>query len=122
MNPMMGMGAGEGTNLLSIIINILFGFAAGLMLFLGVGEVLTFGSQLAAQLIKLTGYGQQMAAFGLATTAAPYVVLAPIAGMAVKQLAAVRSLKSFAYFVVAVLVGVAVAYFAQGYVASLMTK
>ncbi len=120
MNPMMGMG--EGTNLLSILINLAFGFVAGLMLFLGVGEVLAYGSSLAAQLIKLTGYGQQMAAFGLATTAAPYIVLAPIAGLVVKQLASVRSIKGFAYFAAAILVGLAVAYFAQGYISTLIAQ
>lgn len=115
------MGMGEGTNLLSILINIAFGFVAGLMLFLGVSEVIEYGSRLAAQLLELSGYGQQMAAFGLATTAAPYIVLAPIAGLVVKQLTSVRSFKGFAYFIVAVLVGVAGAYFAQGYAASTLT-
>jgi hypothetical protein len=120
MNPMMAMGMDEGTNLLSILINIAFGFVAGLMIFIGFQDVITYGSKLAAEIIKMTGYGQQMAAFGFATTAAPYVVLTPIAGMAVKQLASVRSLKSFAYFAAAVALGVAVAFFAQGYVASMM--
>lgn len=118
MNPMLSMGG--GTNLLDIIINLAFGFVAGLAVFLGVGEVLAYGTELAEKLLAMTGYGQQMAMFGLATTALPYIVLAPIAGMVAKQLASVRSLKSFAFFVAAVLVGFAAAYFAQGYVAAAM--
>jgi hypothetical protein len=118
MNPMIGVG-GENS-LLSILINLAFGFVAGLMVFIGFSEVLAFGTTLAEQLLALSGYGQQMAAFGIATTAAPYVILAPIAGMVVKQLAGVRSLKSFAFFAAAVLVGVAAAYFSQGYIVSLI--
>src|SRR4051812_6275199 len=93
INPMMGaMGTQEqGPNLLSILINLAFGFIAGLMLFLGFQHVIAYGSKLASDLIKLSGYGQQMAAFGVATTAAPFVVIAPIAGMFAKQLASVRS-------------------------------
>jgi hypothetical protein len=109
MNPMIGVG-GENS-LLSILINLAFGFVAGLMVFIGFSEVLAFGTTLAEQLLALSGYGQQMAAFGIATTAAPYVV---------KQLAGVRSLKSFAFFAAAVLVGVAAAYFSQGYIVSLI--
>jgi hypothetical protein len=120
MNPMMGMGGDNGINLLSIIINIIFGFVAGLMLFLGVQEVLTYGSKLASDLIKLSGYGQQMAMFGLATTAAPYIVLAPVAGLVLKQLTAVRSIKTFAFFVGAVLLGLAAAFFSQGYFSTLI--
>src|SRR3989344_5047701 len=117
-NPMMaspggfGQDAG-GTNLLSILINLAFGFVAGLMIFIGPKEVLAYGSKLAADLIKLSGYGQQMAAFGFATTAAPYIVLAPIVGMVAKQLSSVRSLKGFLYFAIAVIVGCAGAYFSQ---------
>jgi|SRR3989344_3064729 len=125
MNPMMaspgsfGQDAG-GTNLLSILINLAFGFVSGLMIFIGPKEVIAHGSKLAADLIKLSGYGQQMAAFGFATTAAPYVVLAPIVGMVLRQLASVRSLKSFAFFAVAVIVGFAVSYFSYGYIAALL--
>jgi len=119
---MGGAGEQEGTNLLVILINVAFGFAAGLMLFLGAQEVLTYGSKLAGDLIKLSGYGQQMAMFGFATTAAPYIVLGPIAGIALKQLASVRSLKSFAFFAAAVLGGVAVAYLTQGYFSSLIAS
>jgi hypothetical protein len=124
MNPLMGMAGGmdEGPNLLSIIINVLFGFIGGLMIFIGPAIVVAYGSTLAAKLIKLSGYGQQMAAFGFATTAAPYIVLAPIAGIVAKQLSSVRSLKGFAYFALAVLAGVAVAFVAQGYIVSLMAK
>jgi hypothetical protein len=122
MNPLMGMsGEGEGTNLLSILINIAFGFVAGLMVFLGFQEVIDYGSKIAGEIIKATGYGQQMAMFGLATTAAPYVVLAPIGGMVVKQLSSVRSIKSFAFFAAAVALGFAAAFFAQGYVLGLMS-
>ena len=125
MNPMMaspggfGQDAG-GTNLLSIVINLAFGFVAGLMVFLGPKEVIAYGSRLAEDLIKLTGYGQQMAAFGFATTAAPYIVLAPIAGMVAKQLSSVRSLKGFLYFAIAVIVGFVVSYFSYGYIATLL--
>lgn len=125
MNPMTGMSGGFGqraeeTNLLSIIINILFGFVAGLMIFISPKEVIAYGSKLAGELIKLTGYGQQMSAFGFATTAAPYIILTPIVGMVTRQLSSVRSLKSFGYFAVAVLVGCAAAYFSQGYFVTLL--
>ena len=131
INPMMNMpmnmpmpggsGAGsEGANLLSILINVAFGLVAGLMVFLGPKEVIAYGSKLAADLIKLSGYGQQMAAFGFATTAAPYIVLAPIAGMVAKQLSSVRSLKGFLYFAIAVIVGFVVSYFSYGYIATLL--
>ena len=118
MNPMM-MGD-NGINLLTILINIAFGFVAGLMVFLGAQQVIAYGSKLATQLIKMSGYGQQMAAFGFATTAAPYVVLAPIAGIVVKQLSSVRSIKGFAIFIITVGIGFAAAYFSQGYFHTLM--
>ncbi|MDP3991592.1 MAG: hypothetical protein Q8P66_01660 [Candidatus Colwellbacteria bacterium] len=125
MNPMMAAPGGfgqdtQGTNLLSILINVTFGFVLGLMIFIGPGEVIAYGSKLAGILMGLTGYGQQMAAFGFATTAAPYIVLVPIVGMVLKQLSSVRSLKSFAYFAVAVIVGGAGAYFSQGYFTALI--
>ena len=120
VNPMMATPGGfgqdaQGTNLLSILINVTFGFVLGLMIFIGPGEVIAYGSKLAGNLMGLTGYGQQMAAFDFAATAAPYIVLAPIVGMVLKQLSSVRSLKSFAYFAVAVIAGCAGAYFSQGY-------
>ncbi len=113
---MPGMGnQSEGINLLSILINIAFGFVVGLMVLFGWKEVIAYGSKLAEDLIDMTGYGQGMGGLGFAVTAAPYIVIAPIAGMVLKQLAAVRSIKTFAFFVVASLVGVSIAYFAQGY-------
>jgi hypothetical protein len=126
MNPFMdgGMQAGFGqqpeTNLFNIIVSVLFGLVGGLMLFVGAKEVIAYGSKLAGEAMKLTGYGQQMAAFGFATSAAPYIILAPLAGIAVKQLSGVRSIKGFAYFAVAVLAGGAAAYFGKGYFAGLM--
>ena len=110
----MMTGQSQGPNLLSIITDVAFGFVGGLMLFVGFSEVITYGSKLAMQLIKTTGYGQQMAMFGGAATAAPYIVLAPLAGIVGKQLSAVRSIKGFAYFAAAVLVGVALAFFTKG--------
>lgn len=119
--PLNMMNGGSETNLLSILINIAFGFVAGLMFFLGVKEVLEYGSELAAQLIKLSGYGQQMAAFGFATTAAPFVVLAPLGGMVLKQLSSVNSFKSFLYFAIALGAGVGIAFLGQGYFATLIS-
>jgi len=112
MNPFVS----EGTNLLSISINIIFGLVAGLMFFIGFTEVIEYGSKLATQLIKLSGYGQQMATYGFAISAAPYLVLAPIVGIVGKQLSSVRSLKGFLYFSLAILAGVAVAYLVQGFI------
>lgn len=111
----------QGTSLLSILINLAFGFVAGLMLLLGPKEVIAYGSTLASDLLKLSGYGQQMAAFGFATTAAPYIVLAPIVGMVARQLSSVRSLRSFAFFAAAVLAGGIAAFFAQGYFKALIS-
>lgn len=113
------MGGESETNLLSIVLNIAFGFVAGLMYLFGIQEVIAYGSTLAAALMKTTGYGQ-MGGFSIAT-AAPYIVLAPLAGMVGKQLASVRSVKSFAYFVLAVAAGFAVAYVTQGYFAPLIS-
>jgi len=121
MQAMMPSGMqGGGTNLWSIILNIAFGFVAGLMVFMGVPHVLAYGSQLASEIMKQVGYGQQMGGFGLAASAAPYIVIAPIAGLVVKELSSVRSLKSFGYFAAAVLVGFAIAFATQGYFASVM--
>jgi len=119
--PQFGnMGGESETNLLSIILNIAFGFVAGLMYLFGVQEVIAYGSELAGELIKLTGYGQQMGAFGLAT-AAPYIILAPLAGLVAKQLSSVRTLKSFLYFALAVAAGFGVAYLGQGYFETLIS-
>jgi hypothetical protein len=120
MNPLLMQGQQEGTNLFNIILHLVFGFVVGLILFLGFGEVLQYGSALAGQLIKLSGYGSQMAAFGMAQTAAPYIVLAPIAGLVARQLSGVRSIKGFTYFAAAVIVGIAVAYFVAPHVAAYM--
>src|SRR3989338_4967932 len=127
MNPMMASAGAfgqdtQGTNLLSILINLAFGFVAGLMIFIGPKEVLAYGSKLAADLIKLSGYGQQMAAFGFATTAAPYIVLAPIVGMVAKQLSSVRSLKGFLYFAIAVFGGLVVSFLSYGRIAILLAS
>lgn len=115
-----GFGQESETNLLSIIINILFGFALGLVIFLGPKETIEYGSKLAGDILKLTGYGQQMTAFGFATTAAPYIILAPLAGVVLKQLSSVRSIKGFLYFAAAALAGVAVAFFSKGYFAGVI--
>lgn len=118
--PMMpGMHQSE-TNLLSVLVNLAFGFFAGLMIFLGASQVIAYGSSLAGELLKMTG-GQQMGAFGFAATAAPYIVLGPIAGLMLKELASVRSIKSFAYFVAAVLGGFAIAFVSKGYFATLIS-
>jgi len=107
------MGGESETNLFSIILNIAFGFVVGLMYLFGVQEVIAYGSELAAGLMKTTGYGQ-MGGFNIAT-AAPYIILAPLAGLVVKQLTSVRSIKSFLYFALAVGAGFAIAYVTQGY-------
>jgi hypothetical protein len=119
--PMVGgMGQQDSTNLLNILVDIAFGFAGGLMIFFGPQPVITYGTHLAMDLLKQTGYGSgPLAAFGLAS-AAPYVVLAPVGGFALKELAAVRSIRSFAFFAVSVLIGLAIAYFTQGYFAPLI--
>jgi hypothetical protein len=117
MQQMMGMQQNQGPNLLSIILNVAFGYVGGLMLFLGPMQVLTYGSHLASELLKTTGYGAQMSMFGAATTAAPYVVLAPIVGLVGKELSSVRSLKGFGYFAAAVLAGIVVAFLTKGYFA-----
>ena len=116
MNPfenMMG-GQNEGTNLFSILLNVAFGFVAGLIIFLGFKEVLELGTKYAQDLLSLIGYGDQLSSFGIATSAAPFVVIAPIAGMVVKELSAVRSLKSFGFFAAAVIIGIVIAFFIKG--------
>ncbi len=107
-----------GPNLLSILLDIAFGFVAGLMVFVGFQEVIAYGSKLAEQIFALSPMGS-MGGFGLAS-AAPYIVLAPIAGMVLKELASVRSLKSFAFFAGSVLVGFIAAFISAGYFATLM--
>ena len=121
MAPIAGAFAGQDDrpNLLSILINLTFGFIAGLMFFFGPKDVIAYGSKLAGELMKMAGQGAQMAQFGFAS-AAPYVVLAPILGIFGKQLSSIRSLKGFGFFAAAVIVGLAAAYFSQGYFVSLM--
>lgn len=103
---------GEGINLWNILINIAFGFVIGLMIFLGIKETITYGTKLAKSLLALSGQGQ-MGVYGFAS-AAPYIILAPLAGLVVKQLSAVRTLKSFLFFAGAAIVGIIIAYFTKG--------
>jgi hypothetical protein len=112
MPSMPGMPS-ERPNLWSILINAAFGFVIGLMIFLGPKEVIAYGTKLAKSLLSLTGSGGQMGVYGFAS-AAPYIILAPLAGIVVKQLSAVRSIKSFLFFAGAVIVGIIIAYFAKG--------
>ncbi len=123
MDPLQGLQnqSGSETNLFSILINVAFGFIIGLMLFLGFKETIDFGSKLAANIIKLTGMGQQMGSYGGFVSFAPYIVIAPIGGLVVKQLSAVRSIKSFAFFALAVIVGLVIAFLGQGYFKSLIS-
>lgn len=121
MPGMPGMGGESETNLLSILLNAAFGFVAGLMFLFGIKEVLAYGTALATDLMEIVGYGQMgaMGGFSIAS-AAPYIVLAPLAGMVAKQLSSVRSIKSFAFFAAAVAAGFAAAYFSQGYFATMI--
>lgn len=102
------------TNLLSILINIAFGFVAGLIIFLGFKEVIAYGTALAQELFQMSPQGQQMAAFSMAATYAPYIVLAPLTGMVLKQLSSVRSLKGFGFFLAAFGAGIGLAFLAKG--------
>jgi hypothetical protein len=120
MMGMPGGGMGQSTNLLSIIINIIFGFVIGLAVFWGLKEVIAAGKQIAENLFELSGYGKQMSSFGFATNIAPYVVLTPIVGMVVRQLTSVRSLKSFGYFAAALVAGFILAFFLQAYLKTLL--
>src|SRR6185437_16639269 len=91
----------SSTNLFSTLVNIAFGFVLGLVIFSGFEPTVAYGTKLAATLIKTSGYGQQMAAFGFATTAAPYVVFAPLLGLVATQLKSVNSIRGFVYFAAA---------------------
>lgn len=116
MNPfenVMGGGENQGRNLLSIIINVAFGFVIGLVVFLGLQETLALGTKYAEELLNLVGFNNQMGGFGF-TSYAPYIIGAPIAGMVVKELSSVRSLKSFAYFAAAVAVGFTISFLVKG--------
>ncbi len=118
MNPMMQQE--QGTNLLQIIINIAFGFVAGLVIFVGFDPVIHYGTKLANEVLKLSPQAQEMAAFGMASSYASYVVIVPLIGLVGKQLASVRSLKSFAYFLAAVIAGLVIAFVTKGYFTTLM--
>jgi hypothetical protein len=116
---MMMRDQASSTNLLNILFDIAFGFVGGLMYFFGPQAVLAYGTQLAMALIKQTGYGQgPLASFGF--TAAPYVILLPIGGFSLKELASVRTIRGFLYFLGAVLIGIAIAYVTKGYFATII--
>ncbi len=110
----------QGTNLWSIILNIAFGFVIGLMIFIGAKQIINYGSKLATMFIKMSGYGKPAAMFGFSgfASAAPYIVLAPLGGIVIKQLSSVKTLKGFGYFAAAVIVGSAIAFFTKGSVVS----
>jgi hypothetical protein len=114
MNPLGNMNGG-GLNLFDILVNILFGFIVGAMLFLGPKEVIEYGTKLAMSLM-----GQQVGLAGFASYA-PYILIAPIGGLVAKQLTAVRSIKSFMFFVAAVLLGFIIAFLSQGYLKNLIS-
>lgn len=118
--PMMMQKPQSDFNLLVILIDIAFGFVAGLIIFLGFTHVLSFGTKLADQLVKLSPQGAAMGMFGGATSYATYIVLVPLAGVVAKQLASVNSLKRFGYFALAILGGFAIAFLTQGYFAAMM--
>jgi hypothetical protein len=104
------------TNLLNLIVDVTFGFIGGLIIFFGALPVIKAGEHLAMELIKQTGYGSSpFASFGF--TAAPYIVLAPVGGFALKEIASVRSIRGFLYFIAAVFLGLVIAYFTKGYFA-----
>jgi hypothetical protein len=105
----------QGTNLLSILINIAFGFIGGLMLLFGIVPVIEYGSKLTLDLILATGVGAQATMLPGVAGFAPYVVLAPIGAMVLKELSSVRSIKSFAYFSGAVFAGAVLAFLMRGY-------
>jgi hypothetical protein len=114
-----GMVQQPTTNLLSLLVDTAFGFIAGLMVFFGPMPVIAYGTHLAMDLMKQTGYGSgPLAMYGF--TAAPYVILLPIGGFALKELASVRSIKGFFYFAAAILIGFALAFFTRGSFAQLL--
>ena len=90
------------------------------MIFFGPQPVIAYGTHLATELIKMTGYGSgPFASLGIAS-AAPYVILAPVGGFALKELAGIRSLKGFAYFAGALIAGFTIAFVTKGYFATLI--
>ncbi|MBX4198043.1 hypothetical protein KW782_01780 [Candidatus Parcubacteria bacterium] len=120
-NGMGGMpGMNQGTNLLNIITNLAFGFVIGLMVFFGPKDVIDYGTKLAGDLMGLTSYGKQFSGFGFATTALPYVILAPIGGLVVRELSRIKSLKTFGIFVLAVAIGFVIAFFTRSYFTGLI--
>ncbi len=110
----------QGTNLLSVLVNVAFGFVAGLMLFIGYEQVLAYGTKLANDLVRMSPQGAQMEAYGIAANYAPYVLLAPIGAIVLRELASVRSVKTFSYFAGAVLAGLVLAFLTQGKLMELM--
>jgi hypothetical protein len=104
---------GDGPNLWNILVNVAFGFVGGLMIFLGPAEVIAYCTKLAKNIMALSGQGQ-IGAYGFAG-AAPYIVLAPLAGIVVKQLSAIRSIKGFLFFLGAAVLGIIIAFFTKGY-------
>jgi hypothetical protein len=124
INSMMqnagGFSQEPRANLLSVLTDIAFGFIAGLMIFIGPKEVIEYGSKLAGDLVKLADFERQLGSSGFATSAAPYVLLAPLGGVIVRQLSSVRSFKTFTYFILAVGMGIALAYITREYFVALM--
>jgi len=118
MDPYQNAGSGD-TNLLSILMNVAFGFALGLTIFFGFKEVLAYATKLAQGLTSFFGF-DRVSGFGLAASFLPYVVLAPIAGMALKQIASVRSIKGFLYFALAIALGFVIAHYTRGYFATVI--
>lgn len=109
----------SGTNLLAVLINIIFGFVAGLVILFGVKAVLLHATKIAQDTISYFGF-QSLPGYGLVTNFLPYIVLTPIIGMALRQLASVRSIRGFIYFVLAIAVGLGLAFFGKGYLVSLI--
>jgi hypothetical protein len=107
-------GESSNTNLLSILINMAFGFVAALVLFFGVKPVLLYATKIAQDVITYFGF-QSLPGYGLVTNFLPYLVLTPIIAMALRQLASVRSIRGFIYFVLAIGLGFAIAYYNHAY-------
>jgi hypothetical protein len=101
-------------SLLTIIVDILFGFAIGLVYFWGVKEALHYGTALANKYIAMA-LPPQAAALSIGSYV-PYVVFAPLAGFALRDVASVRSIKHFIVFIGCLAIGFAAAFFVQGQV------
>lgn len=103
-------------SLWNIVVSGALGFVLGLALFWGPSKLIAYGTKLAKQAISVSGYDSQLGIYGnYATSYLPYAILVFIFGLAVGQLSAVRSLKSFGFFAVSVLIGIIIAFFAKGY-------